>query len=125
MQAMLSQLNQRFSPEELGSTKGRAEGLTHATPLDELAGAFGAGTSRFAKAFLKTWPKSIQTAVAAVVTENLRRAVPLPITFAWAPGYDFELQVSEAPGTRQSPGGITVLLRSRYPGDVHPARPAK
>ncbi len=45
----------------------------------------------------------------------------LGIQFAWMPGYDWELTVAECPGTSDSPGAITVLIRGRYPRDPHPA----
>jgi hypothetical protein len=44
-----------------------------------------------------------------------------PITFSWTPGYDFELTIWDAPDTGRTHGGITVLLKSRYPGDTRPA----
>jgi hypothetical protein len=44
----------------------------------------------------------------------------MPITFAWAPGYDYELSVWDVADTADTAGGITVLLRSRYPADPHP-----
>jgi hypothetical protein len=41
---------------------------------------------------------------------------------SWAPGYDYELSVWQAPDTRTSRGGITVLIKSRYPDDKHPLK---
>ena len=42
------------------------------------------------------------------------------MTFAWAPGYDYEVTVWESPPTAASPGWITVLIKTRYPSDPHP-----
>ena len=63
----------------------------------------------------------------AVVSSTLQRNPRLPMTFTWMPGYDYELTISEVAGTPESPGGITVLLRTRYPADEHPLakRPAR
>jgi hypothetical protein len=71
-------------------------------------------------AVIRGIPRGMQEAIRALVRDNLSREVPLAITFAWAPGYDYELQVWEAPGDDGSRGGITVLLRTRYPSDGHP-----
>jgi len=63
-----------------------------------------------------------------IFQENLRSTIfhalsttpPTQITFAWAPGYDYELTIWQAPDTSATRGGITVLLKSRYPSDPHP-----
>ena len=81
-----------------------------------------ASSSREA-AVLRAIPRGMQEALRALIRDNLSREVPLAMTFAWALGYDYELQVWEAPGDDGSKGGITVLLRTRYPSDAHPTEP--
>ena len=39
-----------------------------------------------------------------------------PITFAWAPGYDFEVSIWDYDC------GLTVFVRGRYPSDRRPTR---
>jgi hypothetical protein len=56
----------------------------------------------------------------AAVYRNLQREKPYGMTFAWAPGYDYEVTVWESPPTAASPGWITVLIKTRYPSDPHP-----
>jgi hypothetical protein len=66
-------------------------------------------------------PPSIHDALRSVIhTALTARPRPTPIVFAWAPGYDFEVTVWQAPDTKLTPGGITVLIRTRYPDDRHP-----
>ena len=62
----------------------------------------------------------MQEAIRAVIFDALGTKPPTPITFAWAPGYDFEVSIWQAPDTRTSRGGITILIKSRYPDDNHP-----
>ena len=62
----------------------------------------------------------MQEALRAIIYQALSTTPPTQITFAWAAGYDFELSVWQAPDTKTSKGGITVLLKSRYPDDKHP-----
>ncbi len=65
-------------------------------------------------------PPAILEAERAAVYRNLQREKPYGMTFAWAPGYDYEVTVWESPPTAASPGWITVLIKTRYPSDPHP-----
>jgi hypothetical protein len=56
----------------------------------------------------------------AMIDDNLKRDKPLSITWLWKPSYDYELTVWEAEDTAMSEGGISVLLGSRYPLEIHP-----
>lgn len=80
------------------------------------------GLTRAEVDYLRSWPESLKMAIRAALYSAVRRRPRVPVTMAWAPGYDFELTVWEAPGTRESVGEVTILLRSRYPGDSHPAK---
>jgi len=70
--------------------------------------------------YIQTLPPAISEACRAVIFSALNRSPRQPITFAWAPGYDYELQLWDVSDTDATPGGITLLLRSRYPNDAHP-----
>jgi hypothetical protein len=70
--------------------------------------------------YLQQVPSTMQEAIRAIIHQALGTTPPTQITFAWAPGYDYELCVWQAPDTRTSRGGITVLIKSRYPDDAHP-----
>ncbi len=70
--------------------------------------------------YLEQLPGSIQEAFRSIVYYALSTDPPTPITFAWAPGYDYELTIWYVPDTPPTRGGITLLLKSRYPNDPHP-----
>jgi hypothetical protein len=62
--------------------------------------------------FLRQVPDSLLEGVRAILYNAVSRR--LPVMFAWAPGYDFELNAWEATSTTGTTGGITVLVRSPY-----------
>lgn len=70
--------------------------------------------------FIQSWPIGLQEAVRAALYSAVTRTPRLPVTFAWAPAYDFELNIWEAGAIPDSDGGMSILLRSRYPGDAIP-----
>jgi len=45
----------------------------------------------------------------------------VPVQFAWLPGYDNELTLSEWADEPGAPCGITAVLRSRHASDVRAA----
>ena len=67
-------------------------------------------------------PAALLEAVRSVIHHALSTSPPTPVTFAWAPGYDFELSLWQSADTRMTRGGVTVLMKSRYPDDPHPVR---
>ncbi|HEY8573065.1 hypothetical protein [Phenylobacterium sp.] len=71
-------------------------------------------------AHLKEMPPGIRAGIHAVVHHALKTEPPTQVTFAWAPGYDYEFTVWQAPDTKTTKGGITILVKSRYPRDTHP-----
>jgi hypothetical protein len=72
------------------------------------------------QAYLKEMPLGIRTGLRAIIHHALSTEPPTAVTFAWAPGYDYEMTVWQAPDTKATKGGITVLIKSRYPDDDHP-----
>ena len=67
-------------------------------------------------------------AVSAAIRSSLMREPRMPITFAWAPGYEYEVTIWELAGIEGSERVMTIMFHSRYPGDeLHatlPRRPA-
>lgn len=59
-------------------------------------------------------PSSMRESLRALIHHNLTLDNPLPMTFAWAPAYDYEFTVWETADERGTPGGITVLFRSPH-----------
>ncbi len=72
-------------------------------------------------AYIDAWPAGQLAAVGAAVRSCLKRTPRMPITFAWAPAYDYEIAIWESAGVPESARGeMTILFRSRYPGDENP-----
>jgi hypothetical protein len=63
--------------------------------------------------------------IRAIMNYAVSTSPPTQITFAWSPGYDYELTIWHAPDTDATSGGITVLIKSRYPADTHPLKSSK
>jgi hypothetical protein len=109
------------NPAEAATAIGRSTQsmLGENSPLGE--SVQGVDPARVAS-ILQEQPATIIEAQRAVVHRNLQREEPYGMTFAWAPGYDYEVNVWESPPTDASPGWITVLIKSRYPDDPHPLK---
>jgi hypothetical protein len=114
-QLLAERTNAAFNRENIGNINPQA--VAAADSLGEIAGRLGIAKTATEREFLNTWPPAIQEALKAAVRSALSRNPRLPVTIAWAPGYDFELMVSEARTVSGSIGGITLFVRSRYPGD--------
>jgi len=67
---------------------------------------------------IASMPPSIRNTIREVMRGAIERRVA--VTFAWRPGYDFKVEVTEALDSSSTRGGITVLLESRYPDDRRP-----
>ncbi len=93
---------------------------TGSVTLGQLARALSVAKNQFHQDFIDSIPEGMRQCLTALIRHDLSRNPRLPITWSWAPGYDYELTVWECPGTSVSPGGITVLLKTRYPLDGHP-----
>ena len=117
MQTMVTRLNQLSTPEVLSTLSPSL--FEEGTRLSEAAQELGLDDLGLA-GYLDDLPIGIHEGIRAVIHSALTRDERQPMTFAWAPGYDYELSVWDISATPETPGGITVLLRSRYPGDTHP-----
>lgn len=78
------------------------------------------GLFKFLLPYIEELPASFQETLRNLAFFALSTKPPTTITFSWTPAYDFELTIWDAPDAGRTRGGITVLLKSRYPGDAHP-----
>lgn len=121
LQTVLGKLNTAFGREGIKKMAENREKFAPGQPL-----AAGIVVTRemavfdFYATFINAMPTSMQEAIRAIIYQALGTTPPTQITFSWAPNYDYELTVWHAPDTRNTKGGITVLLKSRYPDDKHP-----
>ncbi|HZU72397.1 MAG TPA: hypothetical protein VE990_06455 [Acidimicrobiales bacterium] len=117
-QTMLTSLNVRFSHDNLHEVP--VELFAPGRRLSEAVRDERLRVHHFDLAeYLDRLPPAIHEAIRAAVQSALTRSPRSPVTFAWAPGYDYELSIWDTPAAG-TPGGITILLRTRYPDDPHP-----
>lgn len=121
LQTVLGKLNTAFGREGIRKMAESREKFAPGQPL-----AAGLVVTRemavfeFYAAYINALPTSMQEGLRAIIYQALGTTPPTQITFSWAPNYDYELTVWHAPDTKNTKGGITVLLKSRYPDDKHP-----
>lgn len=126
LQAIVSDLNAAFAEPNLSKLRDHADLFLPGKRLSAAALALKLvlPEPRARRAWLRYldgFPPGIHEALRSVIYSALTtRPRPVAITFAWAPAYDFELTIWQAPDTKSTRGGITVLIRSRYPDDKHP-----
>jgi len=123
MQTTLHGLNNSFSTTNLANTATQQAQFAHGQPYEQTLANMGSSDpvlNRALRNYLQGMPGGI--------SETLRSAIHYAlgsntnVTFAWAPSYDWEITVWQAPDTAQTKGGITVLIKSRYPDDAHPLK---
>jgi hypothetical protein len=123
-QALVAELNAAFSKDQVAQLAQRRDEFAPRKSLDtaltNLVAKRGTVEYRTFKSYLAKIPGSIQEATRSTIYYALGTTPPTLITFAWAPGYDYEITVWQAPDTAETRGGITMLLKSRYPDDKHP-----
>jgi hypothetical protein len=124
MQTTLGGLNAAFSATGLPATVANRANFAPGQPVHEALAAHGAEPGsplhRALRNHLASLPGAISETLRATVHHALSTEPPTHVTFAWAPGYDHEITVWQAPDTKDTKGGITVLVKSRYPSDKHP-----
>jgi hypothetical protein len=124
-QTVLSYLNIAFSKDNIVELATKRENFAPGRALAQGA-VVKEGTRLHAlwTDYLAKMPPSFQETFRAIVYHALSTEPPTPITWAWAPGYDYELSIWQSPDTPPTKGGITILMKSRYPSDPNPATEA-
>jgi hypothetical protein len=121
MQTAVTAMNVRFGADQIGEVP--ADPFDPGSGASSLAAALvdvGVGLDDATQRYVDGWPSALQAAVRSAIFDNLSRDGRVPITFAWAPGYDYELSIWDVRDSAETAGGITVLFKSRYPSDPHP-----
>jgi mannosyltransferase OCH1-like enzyme len=123
LQTALGTLNIAFSRENLPKLVEKRAAFAEGKPL---AAGIVVDASMALHAYWMKYigdiPGGMQEAIRATIYQALSTEPPTQITFAWAPGYDYEMSMWQAPDTNTSKGGITILIKSRYPDDKHPIK---
>jgi hypothetical protein len=121
LQTVLNQLNAAFGGPGLKNLVTKRDAFAPGKPLGAgLVVQKGTPLYDAWQVYLGELPGSIQETLRSVIYYALSTAPPTEITFAWAPSYDYEVTIWHAPDTSTTKGGITVLVKSRYPNDKHP-----
>src|SRR5438445_6266038 len=107
-QTVLGELNREFGTDRIeGFAASKAAHFAEGKPLD-LNFLVEAGTPlhRAWNSYIEKLPMSFRDALRSVIRHALSTQPPTQITFAWAPGYDYELTMWQAPDTKLTRGGI-------------------
>jgi hypothetical protein len=117
--AAMCDLNARFSRAQIDGAAALADDFTSGQPLHDTVAGIAAepGTvkHRVLRTFLRNMPEGMRETLRGAVHFALSTSPPTPINFAWAPAYDYELQIW------YPPCAISVLIKSRYPKDKRPS----
>jgi hypothetical protein len=113
MQLLCERANALFNRENVD--KVSLESVAPGTSLKVAAERLGILGSKPEGTYLDSWPAGLQEAVVGAVRSAITRRQRLPVTFSWAPAYDYEVQIWEAHGAKGSRAAMTILLRSPYP----------
>ena len=120
MQTLLGELNHVFRESRIQDLASRVEDFAPGKPLHNALTTQASPLHGSVVNLLQAMPGSIHEVIRSTIYYALKTQPPTLISFAWAPGYDYEVTVWQAPDTAQTRGGITVLVKSRYPSDAHP-----
>lgn len=120
-QTMLAKFNTEFSEGRLDDFARQKDRFA---PGERISADFftepGTVLHRSFSTYLARMPGVMHETLRSAIHYALSTEPPTAITFAWAPGYDYEVTYWQAPDTEETRGDITVLLKSRYPDDPHP-----
>ena len=105
-----------FDPVDFGPDRDLADVIRRLPDLDGLASPLQ--LQEDVAAIVADMPPSIRNTIREVMRGAIERRVA--VTFAWRPGYDYKIEVTESLDSSRTRGGITVLLESRYPDDRPP-----
>ena len=122
LESVMSDLNVAFSRERIRDLAKRAADFAPGSDPIKAGHLTEEGTvlHRALEGYIGVLPGAFHVTVRSLMHYALTSDPPIPVTFAWAPGYDFELTVWHVPDAPPTRGGITILVKSRYPGDRHP-----
>jgi hypothetical protein len=134
LQTVFTKLNEKFQPNNIAKLAVDAERFAPGEPLSiDWLVPDDKTLQTVWKAYMRTIPLVFHEAVRGAIYHALNGKhtlkakgdrAPTQITFAWAPAYDNEITIWQAPDTAETKGGITVVVKGRYPADPHPLRKA-
>jgi hypothetical protein len=122
LQRLLERANVQFASDRISELDPEAfvvHGVATPDALADCATTLGIARTDPERRVLRSCPIGLQVAILATahsaVTRSRSGSAPVPITFNWLSGYDFELTIFEARKGRDSWGGVSIVLRTPYP----------
>jgi|SwirhisoilCB3_FD_contig_31_10852053_length_447_multi_3_in_0_out_0_1 hypothetical protein len=112
--ALVRKLNHEFEDEHIDDMAARASEFEPGRTLNLNFLIHDDKLKNAAVEYVRDMPGAIREGIRAVIYQALTATPPRSIVFAWAPAYDYELNVWDAPC------GITLFYKSRYPADARP-----
>src|ERR1017187_7510190 len=98
MQTLLGELNAQFGKENIQNLAKNAGMFAPGNPIHAgLVSLPDTPLHRAVKTHLANMPGSFHEALRAIIHQALSTTPPTQVTFAWAPGYDYELSLWQAP----------------------------
>lgn len=128
LQALVGHLNSAFSEDSIRDAVKQRDAFAPGKQLSSGLSLFVPSKTPLRRSFVSyvdSLPGSVQEVMRSTIYYALSTSPPTLVTMAWAPGYDFEVTMWQAPDTSETRGGITILIKSRYPSDAHPISPRK
>lgn len=121
LQTIFTKLNEKFQANNINEFARMADRFAPGRPLEiDFLVPEDKVLQRAWKSYMKNVPQIFHESVRSAIYLALTARPPTQITFAWAPSYDHEVTVWQAPDTDVTKGGITVVVKGRYPVDTHP-----
>ena len=128
LQTIVSELNNAFSRHNINKLVPHRDLFAPNKPLGSAGIIVQKGSENYKlwQQYLGNIPPSIRKTIQQVIYHALDPKSPTPINWAWAPGYDYEVTLWDVPdnAVTNTPGGITILIKSSYPkeGSKKPSR---
>src|SRR5438552_829243 len=105
LQTVLADLNRAFGKDHIDGLAAKREAFAPGKPLGTgLVVKKGTTLYNAWQDYLKQLPGSFQETLRGIIYYALSTKPPTHITFAWAPGYDYELTIWHAPDTSATRG---------------------
>jgi hypothetical protein len=97
-----------------------APGESLARALSKILCDFPPEVREIFEVYITRLPGAIQETIRSSVYLALSSTPVTLVSFGWAPGYDYEINLWHIVEPKTQHSGISILLKSRYPDDPHP-----
>lgn len=119
LQTVVNEMNVIFGARNIRNLAQKRDLFSLDKPLGSAGVVVGKDDAQYGlwQKYLASMPAAIQRTIQAVVHHALDPAAPRTINWAWSPGYDYEITVWDVAdnSVTNTPGGITVHIKSPYP----------